>query len=591
MNKNDMQYMRENHLKKIETSDPLKLILETISEVLEVEGVLKSRRTLREQMEGVSLTLESIPEISVTELGWTDVRTVGNQEVSGPARNQLLQFTRNIQGSGLEEKVNSLAEFYNNPDSINLEGASPGQRIANALSYLVFYKTLTKVISNFNAASAGFNFEAFLAVLLEGAQIKANTGTIADFTAGDNTPISLKLYAEDSAKVGGSFVDLVGDLVSPQFSPHDFMQYVVVLKSFEGASQGLDVKGQLKFYRFNFTLDNVANIVLNSSGHSVQCIELPAEFIQQIKAGNDEYDFNATLPSQENLPSTEEMETMFVGELEKQLAQTFTVNIRRGGQGPTDFKLNISPEDLVEFTKGPFDWANNDNFFKPVAKFKEGELEVMRGVSPINKTNKALGDAVVAAFGNKGLSDIELKLIAKSVSQANEVVVQSFSATRQKDKRRELLRQPGTFASAQESVDFYNKLTDPELKKKALLNSKGVLSTLQFDLNRTQVLNIETIAGGYSPLPSGQESVDIGAIMIGAEYVQQVLNKLTEELNQGIFQIFQSVKMIQEGSYAFMAGGLQDDTQAEKAINASRDVEAKTQELRPEQGEQLKLDL
>ena len=103
------------------------------------------------------------------------------------------------------------------------------------------------------------------------------------------------------------------------------------------------------------------------------------------------------------------------------------------------------------------------------------------------------------------------------------------------------------------------------------------------------MLNIESIAGGYSPLPSGQESVDIGTIMIGAEYVQQVLNKLTEELNQGIFQIFQSVKMIQEGSYAFMAGGLQDDAQAEKAINASREVEAKTQELRPENNAEVDL--
>jgi len=585
MNKNELKYIKENYFKNSEANNSLKTIFETIGEVLESEHVLKNARVLREQMEGTSITLESIPDISVTELGWTDVRTVGNQEVSGPARNQLLQFTRNIQGSGLEEKVASLAEFYNDPDSINLEGSSPGQRIANALSYLVFYKTLTKVISNFNAASAGFNFEAFLAVLLEGKQIVANTGTIADFTAGDNTPISLKLYAENSAKVGGSFVDLVGDLVSPQFSPHDFMQYVVVLKSFGDVKSGLDVKGALKFYRFNFNLDNIANIVLNSSGHSVQCIEIPVEFIQQTSAGNTEYDFGETLPSQENLPSTEEMETMFVGELEKQLAQTFTVNIRKGGQGPTDFKLNISPEDLVEFTKGPFDWANNDNFFKPVVKFKEAEPEVMRGVSAINKTNKALKDAIAVTFGAQGRPDIELTLIAQSISQANEAVKNSFSATKQKDKRRELLRQPGVFASPQESVDFYNSLTDPELKKKALLNSKGVLSTLQFDLNRTQVLNIESIAGEYSPLPSGQESIDIGTIMIGAEYVQQVLDKLVEELNQSIFAIFRSSKLIQEGTYAFMAGGLQDDAQAEKAINASRDVEAKTQDLRTDNTE------
>lgn len=79
---------------------------------------------------------------------------------------------------------------------------------------------------------------------------------------------------------------------------------------------------------------------------------------------------------------------------------------------------------------------------------------MMRGSSPINKTNKALRDAILVTFGEKGLTDIELKLIALSVHKANEVVRSSFTATRQKDKRRALLRQPGVFASAQESVDF-----------------------------------------------------------------------------------------------------------------------------------------
>ena len=232
MNKDELKYVKENYFfQKL----GLENLFEAIGQVLETSNQQETIKLLREEMETAGLTLQSIPEISVTELGWTDVRTVGNQEVSGPARNQLLQFTKNISGTDLEEKVASLADFYNNPESVNIKGGTPGDRIANALSYLVFYKTLTKVISNFNAASAGFNFEAFLAVLLEGAQIKANTGTIADFTAGDNTPISLKLYSEKSLVVGGSFTDLVGDLVSPQFNPHDFMQYVVVLKSFEGA--------------------------------------------------------------------------------------------------------------------------------------------------------------------------------------------------------------------------------------------------------------------------------------------------------------------------------------------------------------------
>jgi hypothetical protein len=79
--------------------------------------------------------------------------------------------------------------------------------------------------------------------------------------------------------------------------------------------------------------------------------------------------------------------------------------------------------------------------------------------------------------------------------------------------------------------------------------------------------------------------------MIGTEYVQEVLNRMTEELNQSIFSIFQNVKMIKEGTYAFMAGGLEDDSQAEKAISASKDVEGKVQDLRPGQDEQAKLDL
>ena len=119
------------------------------------------------------------------------------------------------------------------------------------------------------------------------------------------------------------------------------MQYVV-MKSFEGESSGLDVQGSLKFYRFNFTLDNVANIVLNSMGKSVKCIELP-KFIKQVKAGNKDFDFNSVLPSQENLPSTEEMETTFVGALtslwQRQNYQKSTNTLTQMLAGPTTMKF------------------------------------------------------------------------------------------------------------------------------------------------------------------------------------------------------------------------------------------------------------
>ena len=562
MNKKELSYIKENYF---QDQIGLDYIFEMIDEALEIETTASDRQLINERMQSMALTLEAIPEISVTELGWTDVRTVGDQEVSGPARNQLLQFTKNIQGAGLQEKIVNVANFYNDPDSINLEGATPGQRIASALSYLVFYKTLTKVISNFNAASAGFNFEAFLAVLLEGQQIPANTGTIADFTTGDNIPISLKLYSEKSLVVGGSFTDLVGDLINPQFSPHDFMQYVVVLKSFEGESQGLDVKGQLKFYRFNFTLDNVANIVLNSMGKSIRCIELPMEFIEQVRAGNEEYDFNATLPSQENLPSPEELEVQFIESLAPMLQDA----------------MQLEMEEIKNLTQ-ILDWAKNDDLFKPTPRGER--MMVVRGSSEILSRNPALVKAVQLAFDDKGYSLGDLGKIRAAVKNANDVVRKSFTAKRMADERANALRAPGVFADAQTSVEFYNQLS-PELKKRALLNTKGYLSTLQFDLNRKQVLNIESLAGEYPALPSGQSSVDIGTIMIGAQYVQEVLNRMTEELNRSIFTIFQSVKVIQEGTYAFMAGGLQDDNEAERAIAASREVEGKVTELRPEESE------
>ena len=561
MNKKELSYIKENYF---QDQIGLDYIFEMIDEALEIETTASDRQLINERMQSMALTLEAIPEISVTELGWTDVRTVGDQEVSGPARNQLLQFTKNIQGAGLQEKIVNVANFYNDPDSINLEGATPGQRIASALSYLVFYKTLTKVISNFNAASAGFNFEAFLAVLLEGQQIPANTGTIADFTTGDNIPISLKLYSEKSLVVGGSFTDLVGDLINPQFSPHDFMQYVVVLKSFEGESQGLDVKGQLKFYRFNFTLDNVANIVLNSMGKSIRCIELPMEFIEQVRAGNEEYDFNATLPSQENLPSVEELESQFYQFLSERMQE----------KGFTTEEIDAMADHI--------DWANNEEIFTPEPRGER--LMVVRGASKIGAKNAAVKAAVVNALGGQGYAGAQLQGVRSAISHANNDVRQSFSAKRMADERANALRAPGVFADAQTSVEFYNQLS-PELKKRALLNTKGYLSTLQFDLNRKQVLNIESLAGEYPALPSGQSSVDIGTIMIGAQYVQEVLNRMTEELNRSIFTIFQSVKVIQEGTYAFMAGGLQDDNEAERAIAASREVEGKVAELRPEESE------
>jgi len=173
----------------------------------------------------------------------------------------------------------------------------------------------------------------------------------------------------------------------------------------------------------------------------------------------------------------------------------------------------------------------------------------------------------------------EQQKVRRAVVKANRVVTDQFTAKKLKSARGKELSKKGIFADSKTSVEFYNSLP-PELKKRALLNSKGYLSTLQYDLTRGQVINADKISGEYASLPEGQASPEIGEIKIGATYVQEMLNSMTKELNDAIFSIFQSVKDVQEGSYAFMAGGLKDESEADRAIAAADSISTETEELK-----------
>ena len=153
------------------------------------------------------------------------MRTVkkGEEEetVSGPQRALLEDYLENIKGATFQERIKNVSRFYENGTGIIAEsGASNrAEKITQAISYLVFYKTLTKVITNFNASSAGFSFESFLSALCRGQQIPPGKGTIADYTdnlTGPGIPVSLKLYREGGLEVGGSYTDLANDLIEPR---------------------------------------------------------------------------------------------------------------------------------------------------------------------------------------------------------------------------------------------------------------------------------------------------------------------------------------------------------------------------------------
>jgi len=571
------EFLSENNRKP--TISTMGDLFRLIEEVYEVEkGTLfkqpKSElQILKEQFlnerKDLTLTLQAIPEISVSELGWTDVQTKGDKKVSGPEREQLGQFLKQIEGQDLAAKVASLALFYENGPSEDYDRLPVGQKISKVLSYLVFFKALTKVVSNFNAASAGFNFEAFLAVLLDGQQVPANTGTIADFTTGDEIPISLKLYNEKSVVVGGSFNDLVGDLVEPQFSGFEGMRYVVCMKSFtssetgEKQGAGLDIEGDIKFFQFDFTLDNIADIISRSMDKSKICIQLPAAFV----ASKGKRNVAAELPGA-SMPSAQDLEGMFIKFFREEIASQMEGSEIELNDGQIDAFLN------------KLEWSKRDSLFKPVGK---GDVQkiVVRGQSGINgKTGNLEVKTIVDELAQDGVfgSNPEnprgfalavktlKKNFGKATNTANERVRAAFSAARIKDERNAKLKEPNFYSSLEDSVAFYNTLKGkPQLQKLALLNSRGMLETHQFDVNRAQVLEI---------------SQDLGVIKIGARVVQEMLNKMTQDLNEAIFDIFTNVKVVQENTYAFMAGGLQDDEKAKASIKASNAIAYKTEELR-----------
>ena len=146
------EFLSENNKKK--TLSTMGDLFSLIEEVYEVEkGTLFKEakdelQVLKEQFlnekKSMTMTLDAIPEIAVSELGWTDVTGAGGDNpVNGPERQKLLQFLENIQGGDFVEKIASLSNFYDNPDAAMQEmfgpegNTSTAKQLATALSYLV----------------------------------------------------------------------------------------------------------------------------------------------------------------------------------------------------------------------------------------------------------------------------------------------------------------------------------------------------------------------------------------------------------------------------------------------------------------------
>jgi hypothetical protein len=215
-----------------------------------------------------------------------EIRNIQDQYIAVLAEETKMtkRYLRNL----MKKKVNV---YLSAQKQLNLASQT------KSFSYLVFVKTLTMAITNFNASAAGFNFEAFLATLMAGSQIPAQGAkTIADFTAdidGSVVPISLKLYTEGQLEVGGSFTDLVNDLAVPNESWASWaaspeydggaMKYIVCTKDFEKSDDPLARSGVINFYEFDVSRKNVFSLLANASKAGREMISSSESFMVALK--------------------------------------------------------------------------------------------------------------------------------------------------------------------------------------------------------------------------------------------------------------------------------------------------------------------
>ena len=113
-----------------------------------VEDVMSQPITIAEQeaptiddaseQETLDMVLKMIPNIEVSEIGWSDVSTVEKdgkeQVVSGPQRALLENYLNNIAGSTFQERIDNVSMFY--ADGAGIIGQGKDQSRAGRLCHV-----------------------------------------------------------------------------------------------------------------------------------------------------------------------------------------------------------------------------------------------------------------------------------------------------------------------------------------------------------------------------------------------------------------------------------------------------------------------
>ena len=164
-------------------------------------------------------------------------------------RKLIDQFMSKIPGDTLAEKISSVEAFVSECTD---ESCIEKKNVSEILSNLIFLDSLASVVFDFNASTAGYLFESFVAALLRGTQV-LGTRQIEDILDAEGRAVSLKFIAEDSY-VGGSF-----DLLIKAINTYGSVRYIVCYKS-----KGSELS--LQFFSFTIGFENTDFMLIHREG-------------------------------------------------------------------------------------------------------------------------------------------------------------------------------------------------------------------------------------------------------------------------------------------------------------------------------------
>ena len=359
--------------------------------------------------------------------------------------------------------------------------------------------------------------------------------------------------------MGGSFEALVDDLVRD-----GKMTYLVVTKNLSGARETLD--GELKFYKFDFTLDNVMEILKDTKAFSARCIILPL----------GEEGAEGEVPEKVRIVPAD-IHTAFVENLSAALGdQALAAAIT------ADPHFQYGTDEMMSLTYGPKSGEGKMRRYKLKGQNLLTMEQILRGIEalPEDADMRAIIDAIRGALDSVIDELTALRHARKEKIGQIRPVFKKYVLPKGSGKTGRNKTNINRIAKAAEASAKYYKdeLKDPAAKRTALLNSNGYLNELQFALNRSEVIDL---ARGQKGLEGSDTEPVEGTLRIGTDSLQTMLNESVAALNTNVFSIFGDLQVLSDSLNSFFAGGLQDTKKAESAITSADNIEGKTEELKP----------